>query len=102
MLKSITSIVNGITKWYTKEIAVLDWKLMLATPFVGTIINNYIKKNEELVKMATNEEGLLDINFMYEQYKNLLETSGKSYIEMLNVKLYKEDLDKLYEFIKKE
>jgi hypothetical protein len=102
MLKSISSIVNGINKWYVKEIATLDWKLMLATPFVGKIIQSYINKNKELIDMALNEDGLIDVDSLYEQYKNLLETSGKSNIEIYGVKLNKEDLDKLYEFIKKE
>ena len=102
MLKSINSIINGINKWYTKEIAILDWKLMLATPFVGKIIQGYINKNKDVIDMALNEDGLIDVDSLYEQYKHLLETSGKSNIEIYGVKLTKDDLDKLYEFIKKE
>lgn len=102
MLKSINSIINGIHKWYIKEIAALDWKLTLAAPFVSMIIQGYISKNKNLVDMALNEDGLIDVDILYEQYKDLLETSGKSNVEIYGVKLNTQDLDKLYEFIKKE
>ena len=102
MLKSKTSVINGICNWYTKEIAPLDWKLMLATPFVGKIVKNFFDKNEDTLKLAFNDDNLIDVDFLYEEYKKLLDTSGKSNIEIMNVKLDKNDLDKLYEFIKKE
>lgn len=102
MLKSKNSVIAGICNWYSKEIAPLDWKLMLATPFVGKIIQNFFDKNNETLKLVFTEDDLIDVDYLYEEYKKLLETSGKSNIEIMSVKLNKDDLDKLYEFIKRE
>lgn len=102
MLKNVPTIVNALKKWYVKEIAPLDWKLTLAAPFVGIMIDDYLKENEDYVKRITDVDGLIDVDYLYEEYKTLLNTSGKSYIEIAKVKLTIDDLNKLYEFIKRE
>lgn len=102
MLKNVDSVISGITKWYSKEISGLDWKLTLATPFIGNIIKNYINKNQDLVTMALDENGMIDVDVLKEQYKALLDNSGRTYLEIMNVKINKNDIDNLAEYIKRE
>ena len=100
----LTHIHTGLIKFYAQEIAPLYKSFMFFGSMVPTIINNFIRKNANIIDLLIDENGDVDIDSLHINYKTYLENNGPFTVRVLKQELNFDasDVDKIVAIIKAE
>lgn len=95
----IENVKEGIKNYYKEEILPMSWKMSFIEPILMKIIDNAERQYKTVIDMIKNDDGSIDVDYLYQEYRKKIQSMGN--VEILGLRFNVDDVDKLMEHIRK-
>lgn len=96
---TIDTIKNGFKSYYKDVILPMSWKMSLVEPIVMIAIDNAERTYKPILDMLKNEDGSIDAEKLYEEYRKKIQAMGS--FDIAGIRFNANDIDLLMEHIRK-